>query len=484
MNAGDPVRHARAEHGDERVTPERRNVPHNIEIEQAVLGACLINNDAALQMLGSLTPDHFHEPVHGRIWGAIRSTIDDGGTATPVTLKAQFENDDALADVGGAEYLVRLAGAAVTILDADYYARTLVDLWQRRELLDTIESLADAVSFANGADDRSASDLMHEVDEQLRTISDKGVRSGGFTPYHEILMGSLRHTEAAMKGEMKPGIMTGLHTLDRVLDGLMPGDFIVLAGRPGMGKSLIAQAILTNCARQGDAAALVSLEMSRTQLGHRALGAGSGVPYNALKSGRVGSDQIGRVVAALGEAQDLPIYIDTSEKLAVAHIRDRARWQMNKQPIKLLVIDYLQLIEPERAYLGNKVAEVEQISGSLKRLARELDIPVVVVSQLSRAVETRDDKRPMMSDLRWTGSIEQDADTIIFAYRRHYYEKFPPHDVEAAAEWTRDRNVTELIVAKNRQGATSTVRIFADMANGRISDLQEEYDDGEALDFA
>ena len=446
--------------------PDYDDAPHNVEFEQELLGRILINGERIGEVYPRLRPEHFHFDVHRRMFEKCVADHLAGRVPNPVTMKEFFEGDAGLIEVGGTEYIRHLMLAAVEHRPNTLgpLADAIIDLAGRRLSLEVATDLT-----------RSAGspDAVRDAVKRLEGLGQGSPADEDFKSHYDVSMEALQHTEDALKGKIEPGVMTGLYKLDHMMGGMSAGDLIVVAGRPGIGKSLIAQGIGTNCAARGEGVAFVSLEMTSKQIGHRALAAASNVPYASLRSGRVSDDELCRVVDSMGTIDSLPFHSVSAHRLRVAGIHDLVTGLMERKRIRFLIVDYLQLIEAERAYAGNKVAEVEQISGALKRLAISLDIPVMVLSQLSRDLEKRDNKRPTMADLRWSGAIEQDADMIILIYRRHYYERVPPHDPEAYADWTLDKNVSELIVAKNRQGRTDTARIFADMATGRMGNLEE-----------
>lgn len=462
-----------------------RLLPHNEDAEQALLGAILVDN-AALERCEGLSPDHFFLPVHGRIFEATKMIVDRGQVANPVTLKTFFEADEALAGVGGAGYLARLASSAATILNAGQYAAEVRDLWTRREAIAIADQLS-AEAFNPPELDDTAAAIIDRTEKALFDLAEKGRGlSSGPRSLRDVTLSALAIAEAAYK---RPGgvvgISTGLHELDKLLGGLQDSDLVVLAGRPAMGKSALATNIAYTAASHADqigggAVALFSLEMAGEQLSQRLMGELSGIPSDFIRRGEVQNfEALVRATQALVKA---PLYIDDTPAMTISQIRARARALKRRHGIGLVVVDYLQLVRPSfRATADSRVQEVSEVTQGLKALAKELHIPVLALSQLSRKVEERQDKRPLLSDLRESGTIEQDADVVIFIYRDEYYadrEKPDPMKAEAYRQWearmdaARDR--AELIVAKHRHGPTGTVNVAFHGPTTKFSDLPEE----------
>lgn len=458
-----------------------RSLPSNLEAEQALLGALLINNEAANLVGAFLLPEHFFLPVHGRIFEAILRMVERGQIANPVTLKHYFENDSALDEAGGARYLARLAGSAVTVINAEHYGRAIHDLALRRSLITIGE---EAVNDAYDSPlDRPAAEQIEATEHKLFRLVEDGRVDPGFQQFAASLTGAVGMIEQAYKRDSHlTGAPTGLTDLDRLLGGLLPSDLIVLAGRPGMGKTALATNIAFNAASRyrmeesgggeskvvdGAKVGFFSLEMSSEQLATRILAEQTEIPSDKLRRGEVRDSDFGRIVRASQEMETLPLFIDDSPELTVAGLRARARRLRRRHGVSLIIVDYLQLMRPTSSMrLNNRVQEVSEITQGLKALAKDLDVPVLALSQLSRAVEQRDDKRPQLSDLRESGSIEQDADVVMFIYREQYYlaRRQPADGTVEHAEWQekmdRVHNQAEVIVAKQRHGPIGKIDLY------------------------
>jgi replicative DNA helicase len=470
----------------ENVTPLRepealpRLPPINIEAEQSLLGAFLCNNRALEAVADFLKPEHFASAMHARILEAIQKLFDRGQIANVVTLKATFDQDPALMENGGARYLAQLAVAGSLLLHCEDYARLVYDLWQRRQLLAIAEDMQRAAYSAELNDPAAAQ--IERAETQLYQLAENGDAGSGFRPLAEVARRTIEIAEAAYKrGAQIVGVPTGFVDLDRSLGGLHRSDLVILAGRTSMGKSALAVDIALNAAKNGDVVGVFSLEMADVQLGSRVLGGESGIASDWVRRADLNQQHFDRLLEAKRKTDDLPLFIDDTPGHTVAALRSRARRLKRRHGLDLIVIDYLQLIQPTRGdgFHGsqpNRVQEVSEITRGLKALAKELDVPVMALSQVSRAVESREDKRPLLSDLRESGSIEQDADVVLFIYRGEYYEREPPvEDIQKHTVWREKiadlRNKAEVIVAKQRHGPTGTVRLHFDHDTTRFSNL-------------
>ena len=466
---------------DDAELAEYRTLPHNLEAEQALLGAFLINNEALNQVAAFLEPEHFYLPVHGRVFEAVLKMIERGQIASPVTLKHYFDNDDSLSDVGGAQYLARLAGSAVTIINAEHYGHAIYDLAMRRELLGIGEDMVNQAYDASL--DESAVAQIENSEQKLFNLAEDGGAEGGFKPFDAPLRIALDMiTQACKRDGHLSGASTGFVDMDKLLGGLHASDLIILAGRPGMGKTALATNIAFNAAHafkqekdaegnitaeQGAKVGFFSLEMSSEQLATRILAERSGISSEKLRRGELSDAEFSKVVHASQEIESLPMYIDDTPALTVAGLRARARRLKRQHGLSLVIVDYLQLMRPSTSTrLNNRVQEVSEITQGLKALAKELNLPVVALSQLSRAVEQRDNKRPQLSDLRESGSIEQDADVVMFIYREQYYlaREQPEDGSDKHDDWMakmeRAHNLAEVIVAKQRHGPIGRIELF------------------------
>jgi len=477
-----------------------RTPPHNIEAEQALLGALLVNNVVFEKTSELLQPDHFYDPVHGRIYGAIATMINRGQIADPKTLRGLFDNDPALAAVGGAAYLIDLAANIVTIFNVQDYARLIHDLYLRRQL---ISLGTDVVNEAFQHDlDKPASTQIETTEAKLFELARTGQTDRGFVKLEKALAISIKQAEEAHKRDSHiTGVTTGLRDMDRKMGGLQRSDLIILAGRPSMGKTALATNIAFNAAhayyktegREGSGVAFFSLEMSAEQLATRLLGDFSSVPSDKIRRGEIKTEDFTKFVEASQTLSRVPLYIDDTPALSVSGLRTRARRLKRMVPnLGVIVIDYLQLLHgSSNKGAENRVQEVSEITRSLKALAKELDVPVLALSQLSRAVEMREDKKPQLADLRESGSIEQDADVVMFVYREEYYHaraeptrrdnedesKFNDRCSRWMQRGEEVRNIAEVVIAKQRHGPIGTVPLHFDGQFTRFSNLDRHYDE-------
>ncbi len=455
-----------------------RSAPQNFEAEQALLGAILVNNDALNKVNDFLSSEYFFEPVHQRIYSVIETLVDRGQIANPVTLKQYFEQDDALADVGGSQYLARLAGAAVTIINAEHYGRTIYDLFLRRSLIGIGEEI---VNEAYDADVEADGETQIEsAEQQLYSLAEAGVTGSGFQSFAEAAAEAVRMAEAAHRRDTKlVGIDTGLDDLNEMLGGLHPSDLLILAARPAMGKSSLATNISVSAAKEGAIVAFFSLEMSAEQLATRILSEEAQISSEKIRRGAINADSFADFVSASKRIQDLKIHLDDTPALSIAGVRTRSRRLKRMMGgLDLIVVDYLQLLRSAKSRVENRVQEISEITQGLKALAKELDVPVLALSQLSRAVEQREDKRPLLSDLRESGSIEQDADVVMFIYREDYYHERlePDPDTEDHRQWMekgeRIHGLAEVILGKQRHGPTGTIRLHFNKDFTKFSNLE------------
>jgi replicative DNA helicase len=490
-----------------KVTPLRegggafRSPPHNIEAEQALLGAILVNNAAYHRVSDFLLPEHFAEGVHGRIFAAIAKLTERGQIANPVTLKSLFDQDGALAEIGGAQYLARLATSMVTIINAADYGRTIHDLYLRRQLISIGE---DTVNDAYAHDlERDARSQIEQTEKRLFDLAVSGQYEGGFRVFSQALSEAIAVAEAAFKrGGRTTGVSTGFDDLDDLLGGLHPSDLVVLAGRPSMGKTALATNIGFNAARayrstrtadgrqmteDGAVIGFFSLEMSAEQLATRVLSEESGVASDRIRRGDVSHDDFGKFVQASQKLASVPLFIDDTPALTIAGLRTRARRLLRQQGLGLVIVDYLQLLRGAGEGRGaeNRVQEISEITRGLKALAKELNVPVLALSQLSRAVEQREDKRPMLSDLRESGSIEQDADVVMFVFREEYYlsrnepmrrpedsdDKYNERYTRWQERLEQVHGTGEVIIAKQRHGPIGKVTLRFDGATTKFDNF-------------
>ena len=466
--------------------PELRTPPHNIEAEQALLGAVLMNNEAAQRVTDFLKPAHFYEPVHGRIFEVACTLIDRGQVADAVTCKHYFEADGALVEIGGAQYLAHLAAAATSLLSVEHYGRLVYDLALRRELIRIGDDMTDRAALAELDD--NAMRQIESAEQELFQLAETGARERGFVSFGDALTEAIQMADAAYKhdGEVV-GVATGLADLDGKLGGLHPSDLLVLAARPAMGKTSLATNIAFHAANtfrhdggeasDGAVVAFFSLEMSAEQLATRILAEQAEISSDRIRRGMIShEDEWPRLVQVSRRLQDIPLFIDDTPALSISGVRTRARRLMRTQGLGLIVVDYLQLLRGSDG-TENRVQELSEITRGLKALAKELNVPVLALSQLSRQVENREDKRPQLADLRESGSIEQDADVVMFIFREEYYHerKEPEPDTPAHAEWLdkaeRVHGIAEVIIGKQRHGPTGTVKLMFDREHTRFRNL-------------
>jgi len=471
-----------------------RTAPHNIELEQALLGAILVNNEAFYRVSDFLEPRHFFEPIHQKLYEIAASLVRVGKTATPITLKTFLPSDLDVAGLTASQYLARLAAEATTVINASDYGRTIYDLAIRRALILIGEEVVNA-AYDAPADERPR-DQIEQAERSLYELAETGRYGGGFQRFAQALTTAVEMAALAYQRDGKlSGLATGIRDLDRMMGGLQKSDLVILAGRPGMGKSSLATNIGYNVARawegkvradghvestNGGIVGFFSLEMSAEQLATRIISEQTEIASHRIRRGEINTEEFDRVAEAAHEMQRIPFYIDETGGLSVAQLAARARRLKRQRGLDLLVIDYIQLLQgsSRRAQEG-RVQEVTEITTSLKALAKELDIPILALSQLSRAVENRDDKRPQLSDLRESGSIEQDADVVMFVFREEYYlkNKEPRSGTVEYFHWQTEmdavRGRAEVIIGKQRHGPTGTVAMQFKADVTRFSDLAE-----------
>ncbi len=460
-------------------------LPQNLEAEQALLGAILVNNKAFEKISEYLHPFHFADSIHSKIYEVISKLIQRGHIADVITLKNYFEQEGTLNEVGGHKYLVKLADSASPLTNVEYYGQFIYDKYLRRELIATGYEIVNSAMKEDV--DTDANTQIEMAEKRLFELSNQGDIQGGFVSFGDALTSSLALIEQAYQKEGKlSGLPTGLDALDNKTGGLNNSDLIILAGRPAMGKTALATNIAYNVAEfmsrdknldnRNRGVAFFSLEMSADQLASRILSTVTQTPSHKMRTGELDEAEFIRIAAGVRELENIPLYIDDSPGVNINTIRTRARRLKRNKGLGLIVIDYIQLINGSgsKRSEGNRVQELSEISRGLKMLAKELNIPVIALSQLSRGVEQRDDKRPIMSDLRESGSIEQDADIVMFVFRENYYIKneepkqrageTPEHFQNRLEEWeTRIRqteNIGEVIIGKQRHGPTGTVQLF------------------------
>ena len=460
-------------------TPDVDVLPHNIEAEQQLLGAILTNNDVYDRVSSLVTPEHFFDPVHQRIYERAAARIHKNALASPVTLKPFFEDDDGLKELGGPAYLVRLAGAAISAYAARDYAQMIYDLAVRRELIALGRDIS--AKAAKVEIHSEPKEQIIEAEQRLYKLGEQGVAQRGFQSLLKAVTAVVTTANASYdRGGSLAGISTGLVDMDKKLGGLHPSDLVILAGRPSMGKTALATNIAFNVANayklgrmpdgsegavMGGVVGFFSLEMSAEQLAARIISQVAKMPSEQIRRGDMTEQEFRRVVEAAKSLESCPLYIDDTPALPISQVAARARRLKRTHGLDVLVIDYLQLLKGASKD-GNRVQEVSEITQGLKAIAKELNIPVIALSQLSRQVESRADKRRQLSDLRDSGSIEQDADVVMFVYRDEYYkerEKPGDHELEKMAQWQsvmeQVQGNAEVIIGKQRRGPIGSVEL-------------------------
>lgn len=463
-----------------------RSLPANIQAEQMLLGAILINCDLLSHVSEFLRSEHFFETLHQRIYKAIEVLVDKGLTATPITLKSMLDKDPLFIEVNGPDYLAKLTTLAMVVINPRDYGKVIFDLAIKRNLIKIGEEIV------NGAYDATleskAEEQLEEAESKLYHLSSEGLNEKSFMPMRYSVAESLESINRAMKNsDHVTGISTGLMDLDSKLSGFHNSDLVILAGRPSMGKTAFAINLAFNACKAlirkanpdlpKPSVGFFSLEMSSEQLAGRLLSMMTKIDSTSLRSGKVSEEHYNDLRLAAVELSDMPFFVDDTPALSIAAVRSRARKLKRKHNLGILFIDYLQLLRGS-SKSENRVLEVSEITQGLKAIAKELNIPVIALAQLSRAVEQREDKRPMLSDLRESGSIEQDADVVMFIYREEYYltRKEPAPGDPKYAEWqeqlNKAHNVAEILVAKHRNGAIGNVQLHYVDKYSSISNLQ------------
>ena len=476
------------------------SLPHNIEAEAALLGALMIDNRLAEDVQMKLRADHFFEPLHGRIYESILRMIDRNMIASPVTLRPMFDADEAMKSVGGPAYLAQLTGSGASLIGARDFAAQIYDLALLRALIGVGREMVEEAF--DTSEDVDPIGQIERAETELYKVAEEGGGEGSVKTFGQATRLAVEMAEKALNsGGHLSGLTTGLESVNAKIGGLHPSDLIILAARPGMGKTALATNVAFSVAKRylqdkedgieksaGAPTAFFSLEMSADQLATRVLAEQSRISSENLRMGKISTAEFKQLARAAGDLEGLPLYIDDTPALTIAAIRTRARRLKRQKGIGLIIVDYLQLLQGTgKGGHENRVQEISEISRGLKTLAKELQVPVIALSQLSRQVETRENKRPQLSDLRESGSIEQDADIVLFIYREEYYLAFQKpkvasegddvKDVAAYNQWQgmmHDANgLAELIIAKQRHGSTGTVELKFEAMITKFSDYED-----------
>lgn len=481
------------ESASSRVTPLRAPedrpppLPGDSGVEQSLLGAMLINGRAHHAVAGFLSAEHFSIPVHGRVYEAIGQLIERGAQPDPMILRSLFDQDEALAAVGGGAYLARLVECAVTITNSEHYGRQIVDLWQRRQL----------VSLAEDINQRARSATLDDPAERQIEAAETalaGLAGGRDSAAEPLISGadaawrSIKRAESAYRGEEPGGVMSGIASLDRLTGGFQPGDLIYIGKRPSMGGTALAITLALNAAREGCRVGFWSSEMNAERIGRRMLACLTGISTRSQRAGLLSAPEWSALIEAHRDLQGWPLTIDDTAPLGVGTLRRRARQMKRKGGLDLILADYLQLLRPGDGREDIPLRDaVPKVSGALRDLAKELDVPVVCLAQLTPDIDKRDNKRPNISDIRWTHDAEQDAAVIAMIYREEYYLEHaePQRGVggddlkfdRIHAQWSQaladSRGRAELIICKNRDDMTSTAHCAFDGVRSLFSDLNE-----------
>ncbi|HWF65421.1 MAG TPA: replicative DNA helicase [Rhizomicrobium sp.] len=476
-----------------------RHVPYDVEVEQALLGAILVDNQALERVSALIGPAHFYDPLHARIFETMSQALERGSFAlTPLTLHAAMKADPGLIEVGGTAYLAGLAQAAPALPNVRDYARILHDLAVRRGLIRIGEDIVNTAYEA--PTEKGPAEQIAEAEKALYAVSETNKYGGGPLAFHEAMTQTVKSAEAAQaRGGRISGVTSGFVEIDNLLGGLQSSDLLILAGRPGMGKTALGTNMAFHAAKayvddmrdgyevpRGVPVLFFSLEMAAQQLSARILSEQSEIEMWKIRNGKLSSDEWPKFIGTMQDLSTLPLYIDDSGGISIAQIAARARRLKREKKIGLIIIDYLQLVEPSRRQ-ENRVQEITEVTKGLKALAKELNVPILALSQLSRGVDSRDDKRPVLSDLRESGSIEQDADVVMFVYREEYYLHSRKPDEKDGVEFTKWQikmeqatNVAEILVEKHRHGATRSIKLvfeanftrFSDKADASVNDLR------------
>ena len=459
--------------------------PSNLEAEQALLGSILINNDIIDEVSTLINSNIFYDPAHIKIYEVIESLNNKGMIANPITLKNFFEKDNMLNEVGGTEYLVKLTRFSASTKQAIDYAKIIHEMYLRRELVLVSDKLSSDTLNAN-SQEKNAEQIIEDTEKSLYVLAEKGTFSQSYLKFSKALDETIKMATLAMQSDQGiVGVPTGLTDLDEKLGGLHKSDLVILAGRPSMGKTALATNIAFNAAQhilslqEKSSVAFFSLEMSSEQLSTRILSEQARIKSDDIRRGKVTEEEINRYIETSRNIYNLPLYIDETPAITIAALSNRARRIKRLFGLSLIVVDYIQLMRSSSNKNDGRVQEISEITQGLKALAKELSVPVLALSQLSRAVEQRDDKQPQLADLRESGSIEQDADVVMFVYREAYYleRKQPKLGSIEHAEWQSKMNdvngLADIILGKQRHGPTGTIKVEFEGIYTKFKDLSK-----------
>ena len=461
---------------------EENKLPSNIEAEQSLIGSVLVNNDIIDEISNIVNTGKFFDPIHRKIYEIIENLNNKGMIANPITLKNYFENDSGLSEVGGVDYLVKLTRFSSSVKQAIDYAKIIHEMYVKRELILISDGISDQAK--DDQIEKTGENIIEEAEKSLFDLAERGNFSQTFLKFNQALDQTIEMATLAMKSDQGiVGVPTGLTDLDEKLGGLHKSDLVIIAGRPSMGKTALATNIAYYAAKniqennEKGSVAFFSLEMSSEQLSTRILSEQAKISSSEIRRGKASEETLNRYIETSRNIYDLPLYIDETPAIAISTLSNRARRIKRLFGLKLIVVDYIQLMRTYNNRMDGRVQEISEITQGLKALAKELNVPVVALSQLSRAVEQRDDKIPQLSDLRESGSIEQDADVVIFVYREQYYleKKEPKQGSIEHAEWQSKMSdihgLANLIIGKHRHGSTGTVHVEFEGMFTKFKDL-------------
>jgi len=461
---------------------EENKLPSNIEAEQSLIGSVLINNDIIDEISNIVSAGKFFDPIHRKIYEVVENLNNKGMIANPITLKNYFENDSGLSEVGGVDYLVKLTRFSSSVKQAVDYAKIIHEMYVKRELIFISDEISDEAK--DDQIEKTGEHIIVDAEKSLFDLAERGNFSQTFLKFNQAIDQTIEMATLAMKSDQGiVGVPTGLTDLDEKLGGLHKSDLIIIAGRPSMGKTALATNIAYYASKnmqeknEKGSVAFFSLEMSSEQLSTRILSEQARISSHEIRTGRATEETLNRYIETSRNIYDLPLYIDETPAIAISTLSNRARRIKRLFGLKLIVVDYIQLMRTNSNRMDGRVQEISEITQGLKALAKELNVPVVALSQLSRAVEQRDDKIPQLSDLRESGSIEQDADVVLFVYREQYYleKKEPKQGSIEHAEWQSKMSdihgLASLIVGKHRHGSTGTVHVEFEGMFTKFKDL-------------
>jgi replicative DNA helicase len=461
---------------------KENKLPSNIEAEQSLIGSVLVNNDIIDEISNIINAGKFFDPIHRKIYEVVENLNNKGMIANPITLKNFFENDSGLSEVGGADYLVKLTRFSSSIKQAIDYAKIIHEMYVKRELIFISDGISDQAK--DDQIEKTGENIIEDAEKSLFDLAERGNFSQTFMKFNQAVDQTIEMATLAMKSDHGIiGVPTGLTDLDQKLGGLHKSDLIIIAGRPSMGKTALATNIAFYAAKnmqennEKGSVAFFSLEMSSEQLSTRILSEQARISSHEIRTGKASEDTLNRYIETSRNIYDLPLYIDETPAIAISTLSNRARRIKRLFGLKLVVVDYIQLMRTSSNRMDGRVQEISEITQGLKALAKELNVPVIALSQLSRAVEQRDDKKPQLSDLRESGSIEQDADVVVFVYREQYYleRKKPKEGTIEFAEWQSKMSDihggAELILGKHRHGSTGVVHVEFEGEFTKFKDL-------------